>query len=138
MSFELIFRVVNISVIPFWLILFFLPKWRFRNDLIYVSATVLATLYTALIAFGSTIDIGDFSNLEGVKNLFTSDEAVLIGWIHYLAFDLLIGNWMVNQAQELKIRHIILSPCLIFTFMFGPVGYLLFTLLKISKIGRTN
>ena len=72
----------------------------------------------------------DFGSLESVKVLFTVDNAVLAGWVHYLAFDLLVGMWILDQNKELKINHLLIVPCLLGTFMFGPVGFLLFLLIK--------
>lgn len=75
-----------------------------------------------------------FSQLEGIKSLFSTDQAVLTGWIHYLVFDLLVGNWIVNNAQKNKISHYLIIPCLLFCFLLGPVGFLLYTLLKLAKL----
>ena len=47
-----------------------------------------------------------------MKALFTQDRAVLAGWVHYLAFDLFIGCWMVMDAAERGIKHLLVVPCL--------------------------
>ena len=75
----------------------------------------------------------DFGSLESVMALFTEQNAVLAGWIHYLAFDLLVGMWILNQNQKLGVHHLLLVPCLIGTFMFGPIGFLLFIVIKSIK-----
>jgi hypothetical protein len=62
--------------------------------------------------------------------LFTNPRLVTAGWIHYLAFDLLAGLFIRNNAQKHGISHWILIPCLLFTFMFGPVGLLLYLLIR--------
>jgi hypothetical protein len=48
--------------------------------------------------------------------------------MHYLAFDLLIGVWQTGRAVQRGIARWILIPCLLLTFMFGPVGWLLFVI----------
>ncbi|GGD72213.1 hypothetical protein GCM10011412_07330 [Maribacter cobaltidurans] len=75
----------------------------------------------------------DFGSLGSVMNLFTEEHAVLAGWIHYLAFDLLVGMWMIDQNKELGIHKALMAPCLFFTFMFGPLGFLLFWTIKTIK-----
>ncbi len=75
----------------------------------------------------------DFGSLSSVMQLFTQEYAVLAGWVHYLAFDLLIGMWLLNQNKELKIHQALMAPCLLLTFMFGPLGFLLFTIIKTFK-----
>ena len=75
----------------------------------------------------------DFGSLKSVMALFTQENAVLAGWVHYLVFDLLIGMWMLEENKTLKIHPIVLTPCLIGTFMLGPIGFLLFMAVKTFK-----
>ena len=75
----------------------------------------------------------DFGSLESVMALFTKENAVLAGWVHYLAFDLLIGMWMVQKNRQLGMHQLLMVPCLFFAFMAGPLGFLLFTLLSSIK-----
>ena len=75
----------------------------------------------------------DFGSLTSVITLFTEENAVLAGWIHYLAFDLLVGMWMLDQNKELKINQLVIAPCLFLTFTLGPVGFLLFMIIKTIK-----
>lgn len=35
--------------------------------------------------------------LEGVTKLFSNDAVILPAWVHYLAFDLLVGNYLVEK-----------------------------------------
>jgi hypothetical protein len=134
-----VFQIVNTIVLPAWLILIFFPKKSWRNPVIYSFAMIMAVLYVFYIVRGlGDLDLEAFSQLEGVKAMFSSDEAVLNGWIHYLVFDLLVGNWVVNNAQKHKINHYLIIPCLFFCFMFGPVGYLLYSIVKLVKIKNLN
>ena len=58
------------------------------------------------------------------------DRTILAGWVHYLAFDFFIGCWMVIDAAERGIKHLLVVPCLVLTFMFGPAGLLLYVGLR--------
>jgi hypothetical protein len=71
--------------------------------------------------------------LANVKALFQNDNAVAAGWIHYLAFDLFVGAYIVREARNNQISRWIYSIALPFTFMFGPMGYLIFFLMKTIK-----
>ena len=75
----------------------------------------------------------DFGSLTSVIMLFTEENAVLAGWIHYLAFDLIVGMWVLDQNKELKINQLVMAPCLFLTFMLGPIGFLLFMIIKTIK-----
>ncbi len=135
-----IFSLANMTVMPMWLLLIVLPKWKVTRFLIdyKIVPLVLAVFYSIYI--GKAIQIGgwmDFGSLNSVMTLFTEENAVLAGWIHYLAFDLLIGMWMVNQNKELKIHPLLMVPCLLGTFMFGPVGFALFMAMKTLKKQRS-
>lgn len=75
----------------------------------------------------------DFGSLSSVMTLFTKEDAVLAGWIHYLAFDLLVGMWMLDLNKALGIHKAIMAPCLVLTFMLGPIGFLVFIIVKTLK-----
>ena len=61
---------------------------------------------------------------------------LLAGWIHYLAFDLLIGTWETRDARERGLPHLLLVPCLVLTFLLGPAGWLLYMGVRLTKPHR--
>ena len=79
----------------------------------------------------------DFGSLVSVMELFTEENAVLAGWVHYLAFDLLVGMWLLDQNKSIQINPWFMAPVLLLTFMLGPVGFLLFNILKSFKTKRS-
>ena len=92
----------------------------------------LALLYLGLLVSQWSSLEGRFSSLSGVATLFENPYALLAGWIHYLAFDLFIGSWEVRDAERHNIRHWCVLPCLFFTFMFGPIGLLIYFGIRIG------
>jgi membrane protein required for beta-lactamase induction len=58
---------------------------------------------------------------------------LVAGWVHYLAFDLFVGNWMLINGRKHNVSHLALIPCLFFTFMLGPVGLLLYFIVRAIK-----
>jgi hypothetical protein len=134
MSPEQLFSLCGMLVLPGWLLLIFLPRWKWTARLVcpVVIPLVLALLYLWLVAttFGRTP--GGFGSLSEVSQLFQNPRALLAGWIHYLAFDLFIGSWEVRDAQRVGLHHLLVVPCLVLTFLFGPVGLLLYFVLRAS------
>jgi hypothetical protein len=128
MSPEQLFTIANAIAALSWLLLAILPRQRWVTDTVTGKAVpaLFAALYIAIIVttFGRTE--GGFSTLDGVASLFTNPWMLLAGWVHYLAFDLLIGTWQTRDARERGIPHLLLVPCLFLTFMFGPAGWLLY------------
>ncbi|WP_127844128.1 ABA4-like family protein [Psychroflexus aestuariivivens] len=134
MTASIVFQIVNTIVIPAWLILIFFPGKSWRNPVIYCFSMAMAVVYLVYVIQGfGDMDMESFSKLEGIKAMFSSDEAVLTGWVHYLVFDLLVGNWILNQSRKHGLNHFLIIPCLLLCFMFGPVGFLLYSILKVSK-----
>lgn len=130
-----IFSLGNSCILIGWILLIFLPNWKYTQASILNGLIVLyALVYTYLILK----DIGDFradsfSSLANVKALFQNDNAVAAGWFHYLAFDLFIGAYIVRKSISLGISRVFYTLALPFTFMFGPMGYLMFFVIKSLK-----
>lgn len=129
---EAVFSVASSVVLPGWLMLVLAPRWRHTARLVgaVVIPGLLAFLYAAIIAASWGGAEGGFSSLADVQKLFADPWILLAGWIHYLVFDLFIGAWEVRDAQRLGIPHLLVVPCLVLTFLFGPVGLLLYGIVR--------
>ena len=132
MSPEQLFSVCSLLVLPGWLLLVFLPRWKWTARLVcpVLIPLLLALVYLWIVVTTFWKTPGDFNSLAGVSQLFQSQWALLAGWIHYLAFDLFVGSWEVRDAQRVGVHHLLVVPCLFLTFMFGPVGLLLYFALR--------
>lgn len=132
MTVEGIFSICNTAVLPGWLLLVVLPRWKWTARLItsvMIPALLgLVYLYLVITQFGKTA--GGFGSLAQVQQLFQNPAMLLAGWIHYLAFDLFIGSWEVRDAQRLGLNHLLVIPCLALTFLFGPIGLMFYLLLR--------
>lgn len=93
---------------------------------------VLSGGYAAIVLSHWSSGQGGFDSLASVEQLFKSRWLLLAGWVHYLAFDLLVGAWQLRTARREGIPHLHLLPCLLATFLFGPAGYLLFQGLRVA------
>ena len=138
MSPEQVFSTANAVALLAWIMLAVLPgrPWVTKMITTKVVPSLFAVLYTAIVIslFGRTS--GGFSTLAGVGMLFSNPWLLLAGWVHYLAFDLLVGSWELQDAREHGISHLLVLPCLALTFLFGPAGWLLYTILR--SVRRTG
>ncbi|MEM9686666.1 MAG: ABA4-like family protein [Bacteroidota bacterium] len=136
-----VFSLANITAMPMWLLMILLPKWKVTRFLIdfKVIPLLLSVLYAIYIVQAVLTGGGmDFGSLASVMALFTEENAVLAGWVHYLAFDLIVGMWMLDQNKTLRIHPLIMAPCLFGTFMLGPVGFLLFMIIRAMKLNQQS
>jgi hypothetical protein len=130
-----IFRISNMAAMAGWLALLaspFFPRIADRIAALLVPALLTVAYAGLVLAFWSGAT-GGFDTLPNVMLLFTQPEIALAGWIHYLAFDLLIGAWEVRTARDERIPFLFVVPCLALTFLFGPAGYLAFTALRAAR-----
>jgi Domain of unknown function (DUF4281) len=132
---DLLFKICN-SIAPIgWLLMIVAPKWRWTKTIVLtgILPLLLGLVYLTLIILFFGEGEGDFNSLQGVMKLFTSPWGVTAGWIHYLAFDMFIGSWELSNGQKHGMNHFLIIPCLLLTFFFGPIGLILFYLLRASK-----
>jgi len=99
-------------------------------DQIFSIANLAAVACWFLLAVFPRAD-GSFSTLPGVAQLFTNPWLLLAGWLHYLAFDLLIGTWEARDSVERGVPRWALIPCLFLTLMFGPAGWLVYRVVRL-------
>jgi hypothetical protein len=119
------FALVNPLAALSWLALIVVPR---RAAIVagVVVPVLFALLYAALIGGHWSGTQGGFSTLPAVAQLFANPWLLLAGWVHYLCFDLLVGTWEVQDAQARGIPHLLVVPCLVLTFLFGPAGWVLY------------
>src|SRR5262245_32480108 len=135
MNLDAMFQLCTTAALAGWIMLLASPVAPTLADRVsgLLIPMLLAVAYSGLVlAFWSRAE-GGFNDLPNVMRLFTQPEIALAGWIHYLAFDLFVGAWEVRTARAEHIPFIIVTPCLLLTFLFGPAGYLAFTGLKVAR-----
>lgn len=130
-----IFQYANTTAMLAWVLLIVAPRWAWSERIARgIIVAGLAALYVYFVLGAIKMDdFASFGSLNGVMKLFTSEQAVLAGWLHYLAFDLMTGLYIKNDGQQHEINHFILIPCLLLTFMLGPTGLLLYFLIRLVK-----
>jgi len=139
MTAESLFSICSMLVLPGWVLLVFLPRWSWTQRIAAgIVPLVLAIAYLVLIVTNFRKSKGRFGSLQQVSQLFQNPYNLLAGWVHYLAFDLFTGAWEVRDAARLRIAHALVIPCLVLTFLFGPIGLLTWFLIRSSLRGLTE
>ncbi len=134
MTDEQLFGLANAVPLLGWLALCFAPLAR--GPLVATArivATVLAVGYAAMVGVALAKGGGsmpDLTTLPGLARAFSDPHVMLIGWVHYLAFDLWTGAWEVEEAGRRGMPHGAVLPALVLTFLAGPIGLVIFLLLR--------
>ena len=134
---DAIFSVANTTALVSWIVLILLPRALVLRRLVQVLAVGgLCVAYAVLIQLSFfSVEGGGFSSLASVQRIFEVPEVALAGWIHYLAFDLFVGLWIAQRADSMRLSRWLQAPVLVVTFMFGPIGLMLFGLTAAARQG---
>ena len=127
---ETLFSLSNLLVLPFWLLIIVLPHWRWTERIMrspLVSAAP-ALLYAALVLpqIGGLLVALARPTLGDIAALLGTSAGATIGWVHFLAFDLLVGRWAYLDSRERAISAWLMAPILFLVLMLGPIGFLLY------------
>lgn len=135
---ETTFSIASVAALFGWIALgcaVLSPPGRLRAALLtfggrYVPGA-LCLLYAVVLAlhWGSAPG-GGFGNLAAVQALFAVPGKMLGGWVHFLAFDLLVARGVIDDVLahgRARWPLLIVLPAM---FMYGPLGLLLYVLLR--------
>jgi Domain of unknown function (DUF4281) len=134
-----IFRLSGFLVLPFWALMIVLPRWRWTSRVmqsLFISIAP-AALYIALVLprLGEIWPAVSRPTLIGIASLLGTPAGATIAWVHFLAFDLFVGRWIYLDSRERQMSVWLTAPVLFFTFMLGPLGFLLY--LMVRSIARS-
>lgn len=115
-------------VLPNWTQLY--PRW--------IAPILFSAAYAVLIIGYAPGAEGGFSSLQDLATFFATPELLLAGWLHYLAFDLLIGCWEVRDAKRSGVSFWLVLPCLPLTFLLGPIGFLVYVVVRTIAVRRNG
>ena len=138
LTYENIYLVANWGVIPFWMLLIFFPHYQLTNFFAQsiIIPLLLATGYVYLsytiFLEGNIFDGFElYSGLDGLYSMFSNEALLLIFWLHFLALSLFAGAWIIRDSKKYYIPKIITIPSLILTYFSGPVGLVIYWLIRI-------
>jgi hypothetical protein len=146
-----IFTLTNVVAFACWAMLAFLPRRPFVNSaVLYGGVGLLCLVYAAMFValFGdladplrvpgaSEPDLTDYS-VGGLRALFMSDGGIVLGWTHYLAFDLFVGLWVARDADSKGLSRLAQLPVLFLVLMAGPIGLLVWLIVRERRARAGN
>ncbi|ABC62570.1 ABA4-like family protein [Erythrobacter litoralis] len=140
---DTIFSINTAIAMIGWAILLFAPRRELPMTVVlYLGVALLCLVYSVGlvgIVTGLFDPVGpadaavDFTTIDGVQTIFASRGGVTVGWTHYLAFDLFAGLWIARDADAKNVSRWIQAPILLATFMAGPLGLLIWLVLRETR-----
>ena len=143
MGWSTLFTLTNAIALLAWALLLVGPRGpRTAAIILYFGVGLLCLAY-AMMMIGLHLHWFDANRLPGeppanfldysiagLRNLFMSDGGVVLGWTHYLAFDLFIGQWIAKDADHKSFSRIVQVPVLLLTLLAGPIGLLIWLIIR--------
>ncbi len=143
---ETLYYWVNLGILPFWLILIFFPHSKICRifvssifPFLILSGTYVFVLYKSYITsfdFISNFDL--YLGKENLKGLFNDDFFMMMFWIHFISINLFTGGWIVRDSQKLAINKFLIILPLVITYLIGPIGLLVYWLIRIFYAKSIN
>ena len=148
LNWNLVFGFINTIALAGWLALAVLPRGpKVMALVLYAGAALLCLVYAILflLLIAKAVDpglvagasgTGDFTSITGIRRLFMSDGGLVVGWTHYLAFDLFVGLWIAKDADHKGFSRIVQLPFLVATLLAGPIGLLAWLMVRERRARR--
>ena len=142
MNWDAFFGLTNMIALVAWILLILGPRGPTAAAIIlYVGVGLLCLAYAVMfgLLFGGLVDParvagasgqGSFTSIEGIRALFMSDGGIVLGWTHYLAFDLFVGQWIAKDADHKGFARWVQAPVLLATCIAGPIGLFMWLLVR--------
>ena len=143
---EMLYMWINIGVLPFWFVLIFFPQS-------HICRLFVTSIFPFLLLGGSYIFVlyksfsigydfgGNFNlylGLNELSRLFEDNLYVMMFWTHFIAINLFLGGWIVKDSQKFSINKVLLSLPLIVIYLIGPVGLVIYWIIRIFYAKKIN
>ena len=138
LTYENIYLIANWGVIPFWLLLIFLPNNQITN---FFTQSIIPFLLLgvgyAYLSYKIYLENNIFdgfelyNGLDGLYSMFANEVLLLVFWLHFLAISLFMGAWIVRDSRRYLVPRIVTIPTLILTYFTGPVGLVIYWFFRI-------
>jgi hypothetical protein len=137
-----LFDGANLFVLPFWILIIFLPKWDITRRVISspLPFIALAGLYVYLLVVAVNPEsAAALANpkLADIARFFADEGAAAVGWVHFLVMDLFVGRYIYLEGQRTGTFTV---HSLILGLFFGPIGLLshLLTTAIVDRFAKSN
>ncbi len=143
---EILYYWINLGVLPFWVILIFFPQSNICRifvtsilPILILSVAYIFILYKLYL--GSYDFYNNFNLYLGINNLselFSGQSFLILFWVHFVSINLFTGGWIVNDSRKFQINKFILIIPLLLTYLVGPLGLILYWLIRIFYAKNVN
>lgn len=135
---ETLFNISGLFVLPFWILMIVAPHWRVTIRILrspfVIIAPVIAYVILVLPQIGTLLPMVMRPKLSEIAALLGTPEGANLAWMHFLAFDLFVGRWAYLDSRERNISAWLMAPILFFILMLGPLGFLLYIVVRLAWI----
>ena len=146
LTFENMYIWANFGVLPFWLMLIFIPNSRitqiFVNSVILPLILSIAYVYIIYQTILLEEPIFDFFklylSLDNLYIIFATESFLLVFWLHFLALNLFLGSWVSRDGVKYGMSRSLLLIPLFLIYFTGPLGLVLYWMIRIffaKKLG---
>jgi len=143
---EIIYLWLNLGVLPFWFTLIFFPQSKIcKIFAISIFPVFIFSLIYCYLIYKIFLSGYDFLNnfdlylgLNELLNLFNDKSFLILFWIHFLAINLFSAGWIVKDYQKFNISKVLMFFPLIITYFIGPLGILIYWVVRIFYAKKIN
>ena len=126
------FWISSIYIGPIWALMWFAPRHnitkKFVGDIRFTvlplcipyAIVAIPEIPSILITLGS-----DMPTPELIIDFFSDDKVIILGWLHFLAFDILAGRYIWLRMVACDRPMYVSTPILVLGMMVAPLGFLI-------------
>ena len=138
-SIDMLYYWVNLGVLPFWLILIFFPTSNLCRyfvtsifPIFILSGAYIFLLYKSYLnSYDFNSNFSLYMGIDDTTDLFSNKNFLIMFWVHFISINLFAGGWVVKDSQKFLINKFLLSIPLIVLYLIGPLGLLVYWLIRI-------
>ncbi len=145
LTYENIYLFANWGVVPFWLLLIFMPNHNITK--FFSHSIVVPLLLAAAYIFVVRQIILEENIFEGFKlylgldslnKIYSNESLRLVFWLHFLAVSLFVGAWIARDSERHMMPKAFSAPCILITYFTGPFGILIYWFVRIFYAKKIN
>mgnify|MGYP001311378394 CR=1 FL=1 len=146
LTLENIYIWTNFGVLPFWLMLIFIPNSKFTqffvNSIILpliLSTAYVYLIYQTILLDESLLDVFKlYLSLDNLYTLFATESFLLVFWLHFLALNLFLGSWISRDGIKYNMPRSLVFLPLILVYFTGPLGLVLYWIIRVFYAKRIS
>ena len=102
-----------------------------------LACTYSYTIYQTILLDDSIIDaLKLYLHLDNLYTVFANESFLLFFWLHFVTVNIFLGSWVANDANRHMISKKLVALPLILIYFSGPVGLVLYWLIRIFYAKR--